>query len=98
MNNFTIKIENCRRELRQLQNENERLTSRLHAEREQSSELRIQVKRAHEERLALAESCGQKETEIASMKTIFQASEEKIAQLEERHEQLVKENIALKES
>ena len=66
MNNFTIKIENCRRELKQLQNENEKLTSRLHAEKEHCSELESQVRRAHEERLLMAESCGEKEAEIAS--------------------------------
>ena len=98
MNNFTIKIENCRRELKQLQNENEKLTSRLHAEKEHCSELESQVRRAHDERLLMAESCGEKEQEIASIKRIFQASEEKIALLEERHEQLVRENIAMKDA
>ena len=98
MNNFTIKIENCRRELRQLQNENEKLTCRLRSEQEQSSELQSQVARAHDERRAMAESCGAKEEEIASMKRIFQASEEKIELLEVRHEQLVKENIAMKDA
>lgn len=98
MNNFTIKIENCRIELRQLQNENEKLTSRLRAEQKQSSELQSQVARAHEERRDMAESCGAKEEEIASMKRIFQASEEKIELLEVRHEQLVKENMAMKDA
>ena len=97
MNNFTIKIENCRRELRQLQNENEKLSSKLLAEEGHCSELENQLRRAREERLAMAESCGAKEEEIASMKRIFQASEEKIVLLEERHEQLVKENIALRD-
>ena len=97
MNNFTIKIESCRRELKQLQNENEKLTSRLHAEKEHSFELETQVRKAHDERLQMAESCGAKEEEIASIKRIFQASEEKIALLEERHEQLVRENIAMKD-
>ena len=97
MNNFTIKIENCQRELRQLQNENEKLSSKLLAEEGHCSELENQLRRAREERLAMAESCGAKEEEIASMKRIFQASEEKIVLLEERHEQLVKENIALRD-
>ena len=56
MNNFTIKIENCRRELRQLQNENEKLSSKLRADEGHCSELETQVRRAREERLALATS------------------------------------------
>ena len=52
--------------------------------------------RVHDERVDMAGRCVAKDEEIMAVRRSFQAAEEKIVLLEERHEKLVEENITLK--